>query len=69
MYLKAVNDCNKAIELDSGYVKAFNRRASSLYALGGVENLEQCIRDYEEVGRLSGDEDQRDVRQKIHQVS
>lgn len=35
---------------------------------GGEENLDQCVRDYEEVARLSSDEDARDLRHKIHQV-
>lgn len=32
--VQAVEDCGKAIALDSQYVKAFRKRAESLYALG-----------------------------------
>lgn len=35
---------------------------------GGEENIDQCIRDYEEIGRLSPDEDAREIRSKIQQV-
>ena len=38
---EAVDDCGRAIALDKDYLKAFRRRAESLYALGGQENLEQ----------------------------
>lgn len=33
---EAVDDCGQAIALEPGYVKAFRRRAESLYAMGGA---------------------------------
>jgi hypothetical protein len=32
--VQAIDDCGKAIALDSGYVKAYKKRAESLYSLG-----------------------------------
>lgn len=61
----AIKDCGRAIELDSGFVKAYLRRAASLYALGGVENLEACIRDYEHVEDMVDESGQRDIQQKV----
>ena len=56
----AIQDCTKTIELDPQYTKAYLRRAASLFALGGVENLEACIRDYEHVTEVVDDRDTRD---------
>ncbi|OBZ73262.1 Mitochondrial import receptor subunit tom70 [Grifola frondosa] len=42
-YQKVVEDCDMALSLDSGYVKALNRRATALEAL---EQLEDALRDY-----------------------
>lgn len=66
---EAVDDSGQAIALEPGYVKAFRRRAESLYALGGEENLEQCVRDWEEIGRLVGSEqEEREAAQKTRQA-
>ena len=46
---------------NTGYLKPLKKRAESLYALGGEDNLEQCLRDYEEIARLSPDEEERYV--------
>jgi tetratricopeptide (TPR) repeat protein len=66
---EAVDDCGQAIALEPGYVKAFKRRAESLYALGGEENLEQCVRDWEEVARLvASEQEERECAQKLRQA-
>ncbi|XP_067934416.1 dnaJ homolog subfamily C member 7-like isoform X1 [Watersipora subatra] len=46
---QAVDDCNKAIELDEKYVKAFTRRAATYT---GLEMYEEAVRDYETVQKL-----------------
>jgi DnaJ family protein C protein 7 len=66
---EAVKDASEAIALDPNYLKAYRRRAEASYNLGEVEDLEQALRDYEKLAELSPDEEQRDLRQKVHQVS
>ena len=46
---EALNDCNQAIAYDSNYTKAYLRRAQCFFDLGGEQNLEYCIRDYERI--------------------
>ncbi len=65
---EAVDDCGKALALDPQYLKALKRRAESLYALGGEQNLEQCLRDYEEAARLAPEEEEREYARKMHQA-
>ncbi len=66
---EAVDDCGQAIALEPGYVKAYRRRAESLYALGGEKNLEQCVRDWEEVERLvSSEQEERECAHKVRQA-
>nr|XP_054751701.1 dnaJ homolog subfamily C member 7-like [Lytechinus pictus] len=43
---EAVEDCNKAIELDENYLKAFMRRAKCFMDL---EKYEEAVRDYEKI--------------------
>lgn len=43
---EAVADCTKAIELDSGYIKAYLRRAKCYMSSG---EYEEAVRDYEKV--------------------
>lgn len=47
----ALADCNVAIELKPGYIKALLRRASILEA-GAAEDWDRALRDYEEVLQL-----------------
>lgn len=61
----AIQDCGKAIELDPEFVKAYLRRAASLYALGGVENLEACIRDYEHAAEKVDEASANDIQKKV----
>lgn len=46
LYGLALNDANKAIELDPNYVKAYFRRASSNMALG---KFKLALKDYDTV--------------------
>jgi len=54
-YEDAIADCDKAIELDDKYVKAYSRRALCLRALGGKERLERAVFDYEKIEELQGE--------------
>lgn len=45
---EAIKDCDKAIYYDHGYAKAYLRKAACLKALGGLENLEQALRVYDQ---------------------
>jgi DnaJ family protein C protein 7 len=54
-YEEGIEDCDKAIELDPSYVKAYSRRALCLRALGGKERLERAVFDYEKVEELQGE--------------
>ena len=44
-----INDCTSAIELDSGYIKAYARRAKSYM---DQEEYESAVIDYEKVYKL-----------------
>lgn len=46
---EAIDDCTKAIELDEGYVKAYQRRAKCYM---DSEMYEEAVRDYEKVCQL-----------------
>ena len=46
---EALSDCNQAIAYDANYTKAYLRRAQCFFDLGGEQNLEYCIRDYERI--------------------
>lgn len=54
LYEEAISDCDKAIELDPAYAKAYSRRALCLRALGGKERLQRAVFDYEKVEELQG---------------
>ena len=43
-YPEAIRDCDRAIALDSEYLKAYIRRAECYYALGDAESLQHCVR-------------------------
>jgi tetratricopeptide (TPR) repeat protein len=45
----AIDDCSKAVELDSGYLKAYLRRAQ-LYK--ETEKLDEALTDYQKVLEL-----------------
>jgi DnaJ family protein C protein 7 len=51
----AVECCDRAVELQPEYVKAYARRASSLRALGGKERLERALMDFEKIETLQGE--------------
>lgn len=54
-YEEAIGDCDKAIELDQGYGKAYTRRALCSRSLGGKERLERAVLDYEKAEQLLGE--------------
>jgi len=64
----AVSDCKQALALDPQYLKALKRKAESLFVLGGEENLEQCLRDYETAAGLAPEEEEREYARKMHQA-
>jgi DnaJ family protein C protein 7 len=43
-YPESIQDCNRAISLDSEFVKAYVRRAECYFAIGDKDSLEKCIR-------------------------
>lgn len=61
---EAIKDCEKAIYYDHGYAKAYLRKAACLKALGGVTNLEQALREYDQASKLVGDDAQRDIQMR-----
>ncbi|GMF20949.1 unnamed protein product [Phytophthora fragariaefolia] len=65
---EAIKDCDKAIYYDHGYAKAYLRKAACLKALGGLENLEQALRVYDQASKLVGDDAQRDIQNSIRQT-
>ncbi|CAH0492879.1 unnamed protein product [Peronospora farinosa] len=65
---EAIKDCDKAIYYDHGYAKAYLRKAACLKALGGLENLEQALRVYDQASKLVGDDAQRDIQSNIRQT-
>jgi DnaJ family protein C protein 7 len=71
-YEESIQDCGRTISMDSRFIKAYSRRAECYFALGGKENLEKCIRDYERIGELqSSNEDESgnvDVKSKLKQA-
>ncbi|OQS06170.1 DnaJ subfamily C protein [Thraustotheca clavata] len=56
---EAIKDCDKAIYYDSSYVKAYIRKAQCLRDIGGKDNLEQALREYEAAQKLVGEDAQR----------
>jgi len=50
----ALKDSQKAIELNPDYGKAYIRKAWTLRAMGGKENLEMAVHAYEEAERVVG---------------
>lgn len=66
----AIKDCDKAISCDSEYIKAFQRRGDSRFALGGKENIEKAIEDYEKVMELNeqAGNSNSEMKQKLRQA-
>ncbi|CAM9649340.1 unnamed protein product [Discosporangium mesarthrocarpum] len=65
---ESVKAASGAVRDDPSYTKAYQRRASSLFELGGVENLEAAIRDYEKVADMVDEEARREVRKQLRKV-
>lgn len=61
---EAIKDCEKAIYYDHGYAKAYLRKAACLKTLGGIENLEQALREYDQASKLVGDDGQREIQSR-----
>lgn len=61
-----VEDCDRAVALDSTYLKAIARRAASLLLRGGEEDCARAVRDYERAAELAVDDRQkRDFAEKV----
>lgn len=58
-YQEAIADLDKAIGIDDTYTKAYLKRADCYYALGGVDKINLCIKDYEKAAELSNEEEAR----------
>eukprot|EP01041_Mallomonas_annulata_P010720 gene10720-22385_t len=41
---EAVRDCDRSLNANADYVKAYLRRAEANFAIGGVEELKRCVR-------------------------
>lgn len=52
----AVFDCASSIRANPRFLKAWLRRAELNFAMGGKDNLNQCISDYEKVAELQEQE-------------
>ena len=69
---EAVSSCDKAIALDSSYIKAYVRRAEANFTIGGAERIKQTIADYEKVEELQGEGEEGgekiDCKNKIKQA-
>jgi len=66
-YQEAVDDCNKALEMDSQYVKAYARRAACYTQL---EMHDEAVRDFEKLRQMDpeNDEHSRNLREaKLNQ--
>jgi DnaJ family protein C protein 7 len=63
--LEAYNDCSKCIDLDENFSKAFLRRAQAASALGDLEHLETCVRDYQRAKTLLGESGDRDTLKDV----
>ncbi|KAG5189282.1 heat shock protein 40 like protein [Tribonema minus] len=66
---EAADNAGLAIACDDTYSKAYMRRAASLFALGGVEELEAAIRDYEKVSDMLDAAGRADVQDKLHSAN
>lgn len=71
---EAARDCDRAINADPDFIKAYIRRAEANYAIGTEDRLKNCISDYEKVQEMvSGKDDAGemtgvDVRAKIKEA-
>lgn len=61
---EAVKDCDKAIELNPDYGKAYMRRAACLRGIGGKANIQQALNCYDQAERIMGrsNEIQKNIR-------
>ncbi|CAM9145910.1 unnamed protein product [Choristocarpus tenellus] len=64
----AVRAATSAVRDDPQYTKAYQRRAGSLFEMGGVENLEAAIRDYEKLADMVDEEARRSVRKQLQKA-
>lgn len=67
-----VEDCSQALKLDKEYVKAITRRANSYLMIGGEDECNKAIRDFESVFELAerrGDEaQQKEMKKKLREA-
>eukprot|EP01034_Spumella_vulgaris_P031035 gene31035-38358_t len=65
-YKQAIKDCNVAIIFNHAYTKAYLKRAELHILVGGPENIQKGIEDYEKLLELEQDEEKsREYQQKI----
>lgn len=66
-----IKDCSRAIELDGEYTKAILRRAGSYLILGGEDDCNRAIRDFEfvyDLSEKSGDQEQmKEMKKKLQE--
>jgi hypothetical protein len=60
-----VTDATAAINADHSYAKAYQRRAASLFAIGGIEELNSAIRDLEKVADMVDGDAHGDVQREV----
>jgi hypothetical protein len=60
-----VTDATAAINADHSYAKAYQRRAASLFAIGGIEELNSAIRDLEKVADMVDGDAHDDVQREV----
>ncbi|CAM9248728.1 unnamed protein product [Pylaiella littoralis] len=65
---EAVAEASRALSDDPTYVKAYERRAASLFETGGVENFEAACRDYEKIMDMVPDEKKREIHGKMRKT-
>ncbi|CAN0144596.1 unnamed protein product [Ascophyllum nodosum] len=67
-HAEAVAESTRALGDDPSYTKAYERRAASLFELGGVENLEPACRDYERLLEMVSEDKQREIQGKLRKA-
>jgi len=65
-YAEAIQDCTNALGLNDNFQKAIMRRAECYMALGGEENIELALRDYQNLAeKADSREQEREYQKKI----
>jgi len=64
-HAECIADCTAALEINPEYTKALMRRAASYLLLGGKDECQKAINDYESAVRLVPEAEHRDLTDKI----